>query len=155
MVATADFWQTSPPQWWQISGTPPRPSACSIFQNPGKTSVVAVLHPMETLKKMSPRSAYYSRLYRLKGKYTTKRLVCSMEKLKIKKEQKEFSTLQFDALPNEVIVHVFSYLRMVDLLNCGEVSKRFRAISYDLQKSASWISSKFTGQWMLFDMELN
>ena len=41
--------------------------------------------------------------------------------------------MQFEALPTEVIVHVFSYLRMVDFLKCGEVSKRLRAISSDDQ----------------------
>ena len=39
------------------------------------------------------------------------------------------STLQFEVLPNEVIFCVFSYLTIVDLLKCGQVSKRFRAIS--------------------------
>jgi hypothetical protein len=37
--------------------------------------------------------------------------------------------LNFEDLPNEVIGHVFSYLKIVDLLKCGKVSKRFRAIS--------------------------
>jgi hypothetical protein len=109
----------------------------------------------ETTTKVSPRSAYYSSIKKNIRKYTAKRLVGSIEQLKIKKEQKEFSTLQFDALPNEVIFHVFNYLRIVDLIKCGQVSKRFRAIINDRTKSASWISSKFTGQWMLFDMELN
>ena len=109
----------------------------------------------ETTTKVSPRSAYYSSIKKNVRKYTDKRLVGSIEQLKIKKEQKEFSTLQFDVLPNEVIVHIFSYLRIVDLIKCGQVSKRFRALINDRQKSASWISSKFTGQWMLFDMELN
>ena len=40
-----------------------------------------------------------------------------------------FSKLQFEALPNEIIFHAFSYLKIVDLLKCGQVSKRFRAIS--------------------------
>ena len=40
---------------------------------------------------------------------------------------------QFEALPNEVICHVFSFLKMMDLLTCGQVSKRFRAISNDDQ----------------------
>ena len=58
------------------------------------------------------------------------RLVSPMKQLKIlKKDQQVFSALQFEALPNEVILHVFSYLKIVDLLNCGQVSKRFRAIS--------------------------
>ena len=39
---------------------------------------------------------------------------------------------QFEALPNEVILHVFSYLKIMDLLKCGQVSQRFRAISNDL-----------------------
>ena len=49
----------------------------------------------------------------------------------IKKEQKVVSTLLFEALPNELICHVFSYLKILDLLNCGLVSKRLRAISTD------------------------
>ena len=48
-----------------------------------------------------------------------------------KKDQKVFTSLQFEALPNEVICHVFSYLKILDLLKCGQVSKRFRAISND------------------------
>ena len=51
----------------------------------------------------------------------------------IKKEQKLLSTLQFIDLPNEVIYHVFRYLKIVDLLKCGQVSKRLRAISIDDQ----------------------
>ena len=38
----------------------------------------------------------------------------------------------FHALPNEVIFHVFSYLKIVDFLKCRQVSKRFRAISNNL-----------------------
>jgi hypothetical protein len=60
------------------------------------------------------------------------RLVSPMKQLKIKKEAEEvFSPLQCESLPNEVILHVFSYLKILDLLNCGQVSKRFRAISND------------------------
>jgi hypothetical protein len=50
----------------------------------------------------------------------------------IKKDQKKVSTLLFEALPNEVICHVFSYLKLADLLKCGQVSKRLEAISFDL-----------------------
>ena len=53
--------------------------------------------------------------------------------VKPKKDQKVVSSFQFEALPNEIICHVFSYLKIVDLLKCGEVSKRFRAISNDEQ----------------------
>ena len=49
----------------------------------------------------------------------------------IMKDQKVCSTVQFEALPNEVICLVFSYLKIMDLLNCGLVSKRLRAISAD------------------------
>ena len=50
-----------------------------------------------------------------------------------KKDEKVFSTLQFEALPNEIILHVFRYLKIEDLLKCGQVSKRFRSISNDEQ----------------------
>ena len=46
----------------------------------------------------------------------------------INKDQTVFSTL-----PNEVILHMFSYLKIVDLQKCGQVSKRFRAISNEDQ----------------------
>ena len=49
----------------------------------------------------------------------------------VKKDQKLISTLLFEALPNEIICHVFSYLKIADLLKCGQVSKRLRAISVD------------------------
>ena len=39
----------------------------------------------------------------------------------------------FEGLPNEVICNVFSYLKIVDILKCGQVSKRLRAISIDDQ----------------------
>ena len=56
------------------------------------------------------------------------RLVSPMKQLKIKKEGQK---VQFEALPNEVILHVFSYLKIMDLLKFGQVSKRFRVISND------------------------
>ena len=60
-------------------------------------------------------------------RYRNKRPAGPMKNLKNKnKDQKVFS-----ALPNEIILHVFSYLKIVDLLRCGQVSKRFRAISND------------------------
>ena len=39
-----------------------------------------------------------------------------------KKESKVFSTLQLKALPNEIIFNVFSFLKIEDLLKCGQVS---------------------------------
>ena len=40
---------------------------------------------------------------------------------------------KFEALPTEVILHVFSYLKIVDLVKCGQVSKRFSVVSNDEQ----------------------
>ena len=60
-------------------------------------------------------------------KYSPTLLTKPMEQLNfIKQDQQVFSSL-----PNEIILHVFSYLRIADLLECGQVSKRFRAISND------------------------
>ena len=58
---------------------------------------------------------------------------CGFKKKQKASARKVCSTLQFEALPNEVIYQVFSFLRMMDLLTCGQVSKRFRAISIDDQ----------------------
>ena len=49
-----------------------------------------------------------------------------------KEESKVLSTLRFEALPNEILFNVFSYLKIEELLKCGQVSKRLRAISIDL-----------------------
>ena len=49
--------------------------------------------------------------------------------LKKCKNIKVFSTVKLETLPNEVILHVFNYLKIVNLLKCGQVSKRFQAIS--------------------------
>ena len=38
---------------------------------------------------------------------------------------------QFQDLPNENILKVLSYLKVKDLLRCGQVSKRIRAVSHD------------------------
>ena len=56
-------------------------------------------------------------------RYANKRPVGPIKKL-TNKYQELFSTL-----PNEIIFHVFSFLKIVDLLKCGQVSRRFRAIS--------------------------
>ena len=34
-----------------------------------------------------------------------------------------------ESLPKELILHVFGYLKVVDLIKCGQVSKRLRVIS--------------------------
>ena len=38
---------------------------------------------------------------------------------------------QFQDLPNEIIVKVLNCLNVKDLLYCGQVSKRIRAVSHD------------------------
>ena len=43
----------------------------------------------------------------------------------------QISKKNLEDLPNEVILKVFSYLEIVDIIRCGQVSKRIRAISHD------------------------
>ena len=45
--------------------------------------------------------------------------------------QKVFSFLEFEVLPNEVVFLVFKYLKIEDLVKCGQVSKRFKSLSED------------------------
>ena len=40
-------------------------------------------------------------------------------------------TFELGDLPDEVILNILSYLSMKELMNCGQVSKRIRAISHD------------------------
>ena len=47
--------------------------------------------------------------------------------------KKDKKVLQLEALPIEIICYVFSFLKLVDLLRCGQVSMRFRTISSDNQ----------------------
>ena len=49
--------------------------------------------------------------------------------LKKSKAKRVFSTVKLETLPNEIILHVFNYLTILDLLKCGQVSKRFCAMS--------------------------
>ena len=46
-------------------------------------------------------------------------------------KRQNFSSLQFDDLPDEIVLKIFKKLDIKDLLNCGMVSKRIRAISKD------------------------
>jgi hypothetical protein len=45
----------------------------------------------------------------------------------------KLSCLKFEELPNELVIGTLSYLNMKDLINCSQVSKRFRAIVVDEQ----------------------
>ena len=50
-----------------------------------------------------------------------------VQKINIGKTQ----TFELGDLPDEVILNILSYLSMKELMNCGQVSKRIRAISHD------------------------
>ena len=39
--------------------------------------------------------------------------------------------LNFQDLPDEVILKILSYAEAIDLINCGQVSKKIRRISQD------------------------
>ena len=43
----------------------------------------------------------------------------------------KMSTLQLEDLPNELILKVFGYLKIKELIHCGQLSKRIREISHD------------------------
>ena len=47
---------------------------------------------------------------------------------------------KFDALPKEIILHVFEYLKVVDIIKCGQVSKRLRIISKQKRRTRKAIS---------------
>ena len=44
-------------------------------------------------------------------------------------------TFELGDLPDEVILKMFSYLSLKDLMNCGQISERIRAISHDETES--------------------
>ena len=41
------------------------------------------------------------------------------------------SALLLEDLPNEILLKIFSYLDISDIIHCGQMSKRFRKISHD------------------------
>ena len=49
-------------------------------------------------------------------------------------------TKKFDGLPKEIILHVFEYLKVVDIIKCGQVSKRLRIISKQKRRTGKAIS---------------
>ena len=50
-----------------------------------------------------------------------------------KAKRQKLSSLTLEDLPNELITRTFRGLNMKDLINCGQVSKRFRTIVSDEQ----------------------
>ena len=95
--------------------------------------------PSRSRRRKGKRWKFYTRPGKARGKFFTvvqrksiTRLAGSLKQVNIVKEdQKVFPVLLFEALPNEVICYMFSYLKIADLLKCGQVSKRLRAISVD------------------------
>ena len=43
----------------------------------------------------------------------------------------KMSSMQLESLPNEMLLEIFSYMSMQELLQCGQVSKRIREICSD------------------------
>ena len=110
----------------------------SSWPNKSKPKI-KMTKPSRSRRSKGKRWKFYTRPGKARGKFFTvvqrksiTRLAGSLKQVNIVKEdQKVFPTLSFVALPNEVICHVFSYLKIADLLKCGQVSKRLRAISVD------------------------
>ena len=48
-------------------------------------------------------------------------------------KRRTLSCVGFEDLPNELMIGIFSYLNMKDLIKCGKVSERFKAIVLDEQ----------------------
>ena len=40
-------------------------------------------------------------------------------------------TSQFESLPNEILVKIFDFIKVKDLIRCGQVSRRIRTIAHD------------------------
>ena len=59
-----------------------------------------------------------------------KSLNCQRKEIVMNKRQK-LSILQLEDLPNEILLKIFKKLDVKDLLRCGQMSKRIRAISMD------------------------
>ena len=95
--------------------------------------------PSRSRRRKGKRWKFYTRPGKARGNFFTvvqrksiTRLAGSLKQVNIiKEDQKVFPTLLFEALPNEVICYMFSYLKIADLLKCGQVSKRLRAISVE------------------------
>ena len=49
-------------------------------------------------------------------------------------KRRTISCIGFEDLPNELMIGIFSYLNMKDLIKCGKVSERFKAIVLDEQE---------------------
>ena len=41
------------------------------------------------------------------------------------------NTSHFESLPNEILMKIFDYIRVEDLIRCGQVSRRIRTVAHD------------------------
>jgi hypothetical protein len=64
---------------------------------------------------------------------TKEKKVC-LHQLALAKHQ-TFSCVRFEDLPNELVIGIFGYLNMIELINCNRVSKRLQEIVLDEQGS--------------------
>ena len=53
------------------------------------------------------------------------------EKQNVNKTYIDFKMASISLLPDEVLLDIFARLDTLDIINCGQVSKRFREISKD------------------------
>ena len=58
-------------------------------------------------------------------------------------KRQKLSSYQLNDLPNEVILKLFSFMDIKELLLCGQVSKRFRAIAND---ESLWLKLNLCGR---------
>ena len=67
------------------------------------------------------------------------------------------SRLQLESLPNELLLKIFSYMNMQELLQYGQVSKRIRAICSDpsFWKDIYLVSKKVKAEFIKFILERN
>ena len=63
-------------------------------------------------------------------------------------KRQKMSSLQFDDLPDEVILKSLGFLDIKELLLCGQVSKRLRSIAND---ESLWLKLNFSGEKVPYD----
>ena len=63
-------------------------------------------------------------------------------------KRQKLSFCQLDELPDEVILKIVGFLDLKELLLCGQVSKRLRAIAND---ESLWLKLNFCGRKVPYD----
>ena len=57
-------------------------------------------------------------------------------------KRQKLSFVELDDMPEEIILKIFTFLDIRDILKCGQVSQRIRAISND---ESLWLKLNFYG----------